>query len=211
MTAETIVETLRTHRRLVVPNLGTFLMDGQGGEVVFTELLRADDGVLREAVVRGGRSDVEAAGEIDRFVFELRDTLVREGRADIAGVGFFTLADDGALRFSAAAPETKVGESMQGTADAEVPAAEPAHAECDSYVRNLRYDKARKREFRTGYTGRRSRGRADLFIVIAAAAVVLAAGAILYGYLRERAAERAEEEFFMSLPDPQPSGEGENQ
>ena len=42
-----IAEFLRTHKRLVVPQLGAFIVKAPGGEILFSELFKRDDGVLR--------------------------------------------------------------------------------------------------------------------------------------------------------------------
>lgn len=84
-----ITNYLTQHRRLVVPQLGTFVVKVPEGGVVFSELLRRDDGILRGLLVQqGGMNDLEAAGAIDRFVFEVRHALEHEGpmqsRASVA-------------------------------------------------------------------------------------------------------------------------------
>ena len=43
----TLIQYLESHRRLVVPQLGTFIVKEPGRSVVFSELLKRDDGVLR--------------------------------------------------------------------------------------------------------------------------------------------------------------------
>lgn len=51
-----------------MPQLGTFIVKVPEGGVVFSELLRRDDGILRGLLVQqGGMNDLEAAGAIDRF------------------------------------------------------------------------------------------------------------------------------------------------
>ena len=59
-----------------MPQLGTFVVKVPEGGVVFSELLKRDDGILRGLLVQqGGMNDLEAAGAIDRFVFEVRHAL----------------------------------------------------------------------------------------------------------------------------------------
>lgn len=46
-----------------MPQLGTFIVKVPEGGVVFSELLRRDDGILRGLLVQqGGMNDLEAAG-----------------------------------------------------------------------------------------------------------------------------------------------------
>jgi len=69
---QTISQYLGSHKRLVVPQLGTFIVKEPGVSIVFSELLKRDDGVLRGLLREAGVGELEAAGEIDRFVFEVR-------------------------------------------------------------------------------------------------------------------------------------------
>ena len=95
-----IAQYLQTHRRLVVPQLGAFIRRQQGDEVVFSELMRRDDGVLRGLLVaQRGMSDLEAAGAVDRFVFEVRLALQQGRRYPIPGLGSFASAGEGRLAF----------------------------------------------------------------------------------------------------------------
>ena len=124
-----ITNYLTQHRRLVVPQLGTFVVKVPEGGVVFSELLRRDDGILRGLLVQqGGMNDLEAAGAIDRFVFEVRHALEHEGAYAIEGFGRLTLSPGGAIVFQAA-PATSVaagpvaGESAPATSVAAGPVA----------------------------------------------------------------------------------------
>lgn len=76
-----------------MPQLGTFVVKVPEGGVVFSELLKRDDGILRGLLVQqGGMNDLEAAGAIDRFVFEVRHALEHEGAYAIEGFGRLTLS-----------------------------------------------------------------------------------------------------------------------
>ena len=112
-----------------MPQLGTFVVKVPEGGVVFSELLRRDDGILRGLLVQqGGMNDLEAAGAIDRFVFEVRHALEHEGAYAIEGFGRLTLSPGGAIVFQAA-PATSVaagpvaGESAPATSVAAGPVA----------------------------------------------------------------------------------------
>ena len=76
MLIHTLIQYLESHRRLVVPQLGTFIVKEPGRSVVFSELLKRDDGVLRGLLRAGGMGELEAAGEIDRVV-EVRGLAVQ--------------------------------------------------------------------------------------------------------------------------------------
>ena len=49
MLVQTISQYLGSHKRLVVPQLGTFIVKEPGVSIVFSELLKRDDGVLLRA------------------------------------------------------------------------------------------------------------------------------------------------------------------
>ena len=75
MLIDTLIQYLKSNKRLVVPQLGTFIVKEPGRSVVFSELLKRDDGVLRGLLRAEGMGELEAAGEIDRFVFEIRHAV----------------------------------------------------------------------------------------------------------------------------------------
>ena len=64
MLIRTISQYLESHKRLVVPQLGTFIVKEPGVSIVFSDLLKRDDGTLRRLLIDGGLSELEAAGEI---------------------------------------------------------------------------------------------------------------------------------------------------
>ena len=111
-----IAEYLRTHKRLVVPQLGAFIVKAPGGEVLFSELFKRDDGVLRGLLTAGGASEIEAAGAIDRLIFDLRHAVQSGGRYTFEGIGTFSAGPNGALAF--------VGETPAGAAAESVPVPE---------------------------------------------------------------------------------------
>jgi nucleoid DNA-binding protein len=87
------------HKRLTVPDFGTF-MRKDSGEVIFVDLLRKDDGVLRELVEDYGHyGEVEAMALIDRFVFEIKHGIEQAGSAPIAGFGTMSIDGKGAYQF----------------------------------------------------------------------------------------------------------------
>ena len=91
--------SLESHKRLVVPQLGAFLVKEPGRSVVFTELLKRDDGVLRGILLGDGLSELEAAGEIDRFVFEVRHAVAQGGECLLPGLGTMRPGPNGTIAF----------------------------------------------------------------------------------------------------------------
>ncbi len=93
-------------RKLTVPGFGTFMRkddatDGkERGGIIFVDLLRKDDGVLRELVEDYGQySEVEAMALVDRFIFETRTAIERKGSSTIDGFGTMTLDHKGLYQF----------------------------------------------------------------------------------------------------------------
>lgn len=116
---------LRSHKRLVIPGLGAFIVK-EDGSVVFSELMKRDDGALRAELAGRGMTEIGIAGAIDRFVFEVRHALQTTGRYPVAGVGLFTVDGKGAMRFRY---DPAVGGRPSGAAAVSAPAEEPAPAE----------------------------------------------------------------------------------
>lgn len=99
MLVRILSRSLESHKRLVVPQLGAFLVKEPGRSVVFTELLKRDDGVLRGILLGDGLSELEAAGEIDRFVFEVRHAVAQGGECLLPGLGTMRPGPNGTIAF----------------------------------------------------------------------------------------------------------------
>ena len=97
MLIHTISQYLESHKRLVVPQLGTFIVKEPGVSIVFSELLKRDDGTLRRLLIGGGLSELEAAGEIDRFVFEVRHAVEHGAEFRLDGFGVMKPGPNGTI------------------------------------------------------------------------------------------------------------------
>ena len=82
-----ISKYLKSHKRLIIPQLGVFLVKSSDGSIVFSELMKQDDGILQDLLCREGRSAIEAEGEINRMVFEIRHDIGLNLNHSIEGVG----------------------------------------------------------------------------------------------------------------------------
>ncbi len=132
MLIKIIRKYLSEHSKIVIPQLGTFIVRPADGAVLFSELLRRDDGVLRGLLCDSGVTMLEAAGEIDRFVFEVRHTVEHGGEFPMSGFGVFLAGANNTIAFrydpAVALPETEpdsVGEPETETVKP-APVAEPA-------------------------------------------------------------------------------------
>ena len=213
MLIHTISQYLESHKRLVVPQLGTFIVKEPGVSIVFSELLKRDDGTLRRLLIGGGLSELEAAGEIDRFVFEVRHAVEHGAEFRLDGFGVMKPGPNGTIAFvfesriAGAAPVIADKAPAAGGKPEPVgkPIDEPrvsisAKMAPDPSVRGLRYGKPPKHPDAYTYVDRPPRRRkADRFIWIALIAAALAVAAIAFGYLRE-AKDRETEMQYLEQP-----------
>lgn len=103
MVVDVINEYLKSNRRLVIPSFGAFVTK-EDGQIIFSELLKKDDGILRGLLVAKGLREIEAAGKIDRFVFEIRHALMQVGACPVADFGTFYRNAEGVVTFDATKP-----------------------------------------------------------------------------------------------------------
>lgn len=120
MLIQSISQYLESHKRLVIPQLGTFIVKEPGRSILFSELLKRDDGVLRGLLREAGLGELEAAGEIDRFVFEARHAVQSGEEYPLEGFGVLKPGANGTIAF-AYDPTLRVTDA----AETEVPAKEP--------------------------------------------------------------------------------------
>ncbi len=99
MIEKIIIDYLAAHKRLVVPQLGAFIVKQPDGKIVFSELLKRDDGVLRGLLCAGGMTELQAMGVINRLVFDVRDAVGRGDRFEVKELGAFYPAPNHTIRF----------------------------------------------------------------------------------------------------------------
>lgn len=99
MVVEVISKYLATNKRLVVPNLGTFIVKKAGEHILFSNLMKGDDGVLRGLLVEEGLSAIEAAAVLDRFVFEANFRLQQGLACSLKNFGTLRNGDNGTVLF----------------------------------------------------------------------------------------------------------------
>jgi nucleoid DNA-binding protein len=120
MIVEIISKYLETNKRLVVPNLGAFIVKEAGRTVLFSNLIKGDDGVLRSLLISSGVSELEAAAAIDRFVFEVNFRLESRGECMLSGFGELRNGVNGTIAFTFS-PSVK-GENLDGNIAVQKPA-----------------------------------------------------------------------------------------
>ena len=131
MIVEIITKYLESNKRLVVPNLGTFIVKVAGESVLFSALIKNDDGVLRSLLQQQGMSELEAAGAVDRFVFEVNYRLQNDKECRLKGFGLLKSGDSGVVTFQY---DTAVdGDNLDGvTAERKRPEAKAQAVEVNS-------------------------------------------------------------------------------
>lgn len=165
-----IIEYLKHNRRLVIPKLGAFLVKEPDGSVVFSELLRGDDGVLRGLIKARGVGDIEAAGVIDRFVFEVRHALDSGRVYKIGDSGVLRRGENGIIYFRSTRQEPVRQRPV-------VPAAQPSASDDAVEASKLvGVDTVKPR--------RRRRKCTDMLVVVAIAIALIAVAVMVYGYVR---------------------------
>lgn len=108
-----IGEYLKHNKRLVVPKLGTFIVKAQGGAILFSDLMRNDDGVLRSLLMAYGMKELEADGLIDRLVFEVRHATSHGESYTIEGLGDFTQGPNNTLTFRQKREKVVIGGNIK--------------------------------------------------------------------------------------------------
>lgn len=204
MIIHTLSHYLETHKRLVIPQLGTFVVK-EPGQVLFTELLKRDDGVLRGVLCAEGMSEIEAAGEIDRFVYEVRHAMEHRAEYRMGGFGNFRHGPNGTIRFvyephpaePTPQPDRVVPRHEQlaeavRTAFSEMHLSSSVKRNPEPCLKGLRYGKPHKYANAYTYVGRSSRRGIDRFLLLAIAAAVIAVAAIAFGYYRKASDRKSE-------------------
>lgn len=204
----TVKEYLEHNKRIVVPRLGTFIVKPDGQTIVFSELLRDDDGVLRSLLTTKGLSDLEIDGMIDRMIFNIRHAVSGGKDYVVEGFGTFASGANGTIRFTSvkqkvivqgyikpAIPLSENADRREAKAPITITYDKPSEHEVkmsrshianpDPYLRGLKYDKHKKSEREgTVYVmsgGKQSRRHNMLIALIAAIAVI---GAVSYIFVR---------------------------
>ncbi|MDL2320698.1 hypothetical protein LJC45_06170 [Alistipes sp. OttesenSCG-928-B03] len=111
---------INNNKRLVVPDFGAFIRK-DGGELVFVEFLKKDDGVLNSLLrTEYGLGETEAGEAIAEYAATVRRTVGQTGQYVVEGVGtlhtdpngLYALRYDPQARREAFVPHATVGEQF---------------------------------------------------------------------------------------------------
>jgi hypothetical protein len=187
-----IAEYLASNRRLVVPNFGAFIVK-ESGEVVFSELLRTDDGVLTSLLLARGLSEMEAAVTIDRYKFNINHELHEYGYCQLDELGTLRAeGDDKKLKLyqlqplvrsidavDEIVPEVEIPhDTTTSTPEVATPATEEVESAEKEGTDTTTTDAIPKKPY---VAPKRKRGGVDFIIVVAIVIVLGAIVAIGYG------------------------------
>lgn len=186
-----IVEYLKSNRRLVIPEFGAFVTK-ESGEIIFSELLRNDDGVLSSLLAARGMNEIEVAVTIDRYIFEARHEMESYGYCRLGALG--TLRRDGdklklyQIKERSNTPAEPVAEPLQSTpAPTEAPRREqqvatevaPAPLTHEAPIEKKKVETVKKR---TAPIPQRKGKRVDIVMILAVVILLGALIAIGFGY-----------------------------
>lgn len=90
---------LKHNKRLVVPRFGAFIVKQPEGKMIFSELMRTDDGVLISLLVAYGCNALAANGMIDRFAFQIRHKVSQGERYFVPELGEFYAGENNTICF----------------------------------------------------------------------------------------------------------------
>lgn len=174
-----IIKYLRENRRLVIPKLGAFIVKDDNQTIIFSELLRSDDGVLRGLIKGHGVGDIEAAGVIDRFVFEVRHTIDRHMPYKIGNLGTLSRNESGKIVFMSFRPQLQQPSVRPMPKPQPAPVASVAN-ESNATIAEPNDAEQPKTKSSNRYPAKR---KPDVFMIVAVIVAVVAVCAILYGVL----------------------------
>lgn len=194
-----IAAHLESNKRLVIPQLGAFIVKEEGCQIIFSELLRRDDGVLRSLLMAQGMGELEAAAAIDRFVFDIRHALQHGTPFILEGMGTLYTGADNAILFKNLPDREKSNTEAMAAREEhndtipELTVSRSATAQPDKHVRGLRYDTPPKQR-PVRYAGsrggvRRGKRGVDKFLLLAILAAAIAVAVMIYGYVNEKRIE----------------------
>ena len=192
-----IAEFLRTHKRLVVPQLGAFIVKAPGGEILFSELFKRDDGVLRGLLTAAG-----ANGTLTFAYDPQAGAAAGPASALPAGSAVETEAsgEPAADRTVASGAGGSVGSDAVGRG--RTPRYEP-----DPCVKGLTYGRPVKTTDAYTFVGSKPARRIDAFLIVAIVAALLAVGVIVYGYVNDRRAKQMQAELMEEVSQSAAAGE----
>jgi hypothetical protein len=99
MTSEDIYNLLSKNSRVIVPELGAFMIKPANNSIIFNEFLKFNDGLLIDYLSKKGNSDKsEVIKEINEFTRNIYTTLDKENICDLGLIGNLTIDMNGKIQ-----------------------------------------------------------------------------------------------------------------
>ena len=123
-------------RRLILPGVGAFVRRTEGGEIVFVEMFKQNDGVLTNLIsLKMDISAEQANILIERLITELQHDLRYYGYYTIPALGTLRQTEKGII-FQADAPASLQAEQPQAVQSKEVTPPSPRYEKVEEYADN---------------------------------------------------------------------------
>ena len=195
---EVVGRYLEENRRLVVPGFGAFVVK-ESGELLFSEMLQTDDGVLRALLAAEGLSEMECAAMIDRFIFEVRNELTNYGYCRLGDVGTLRrLPESGALKLMPPPPAApRVAPPVAQPRVAVTPPAAPAAPSAPQPAAPAAVPPVGQSRPMPRRSAPQKRGVDKFVMAIAIVVLLFAAAAIAYGLYSNKQANFVEDDVQM--------------
>lgn len=157
-------------------------MKKESGELLFSELLRTDDGVLTALLTSRGLNDMEVAVVVDRYIFEVRHELEQYGYCRLGALGTLRLEPaTKTLRFYPPVEQSELPQQMHYVPQQDERRETKDESKRQDESRNSNASNATKTS--TAHKlSKRPRKRFDMVMAVAVVILVAALAAIAYGW-----------------------------
>ncbi len=224
MIEKVISDYMEAHLRLTLPGFGT-LIRRDSGEIVFTEMLRSDDGILTAKVAEYlGISKENARATVDTTVASFRKELSETGQFTLPGLGSF----EGHRKQTGPANKSDIPRESR---DIDVQLSKPTEKSVENstekdtvssrsaFVPNARTTTAPKQEHvsqtdepafapgRIHIRQHHKRKKVDRTLLLAIIAIAIAIGVLVYGYFAEQTPKIELDPDYMEVGIEETSGQ----
>lgn len=110
MLAKHIINLLEKHNKVIVPDLGAFMIKIDGSHsIFFNEFLRFNDGMLVDSIARSENIDMINAAKITKnLVDQVNKLLITEKAYELKGIGTLICDKNGKISLKSSIPESNV-------------------------------------------------------------------------------------------------------
>ncbi|MDR1887041.1 MAG: SPOR domain-containing protein [Prevotellaceae bacterium] len=99
---EVLCKIILDNRRVIIPDIGAFINNASEGNIVFSPLLKSNDGFLEDEI----QKDIaDPADFVKKYAENIIAEIKKRQRYNIAGLGYFFTDENGCIRFAFDEPE----------------------------------------------------------------------------------------------------------